>query len=44
MMKKLHNFSLHALNFCAVATLTALAVNILSALGLFLADRKTRGN
>ena len=37
-LKKLHSLSIHALNLCAIATLASLALNILTAVGLFLSD------
>lgn len=37
-MKKIHDLSIHMLNLCAVATLVSLAVNVLSAVILYILD------
>lgn len=37
-MKKLHQLSIHALNLCAVATLVSLAINVLSAVVMYIMD------
>ena len=39
-LKKTHVLSIHALNLCAIATLASLAVNVLSAVCMFLLDHK----
>ena len=36
---KLHNFSLHFLTLCGVGAVVSLAVNVLTALVMLLADR-----
>ena len=38
LMKKLHQLSIYALNLCAIATLVSLAVNVLSAVLLYIVD------
>ena len=42
LINKLHQLSIHALNFCAVATLISLAINVLSAVTMFIMDHKRR--
>ena len=39
-LKKIHNLSIHALNRCASANLVSLAVNVLSAVCMFILDHK----
>ena len=39
LVDKLHNFSLHALTLCGVGAVVSLAVNIVTALVMLLADR-----
>jgi len=39
-MRKLHQLSIYALNLCAIATLASLAVNVLSAVVLYILDHK----
>ena len=39
LVDKLHNFSLHALTLCGVGAVVSLAVNVVTALVMLLADR-----
>ena len=39
LVDKLHNFSLHVLTLCGVGAVVSLAVNICTALAMFIADR-----
>ncbi len=43
-LKKIHMLSIHALNLCAIATLASLAVNVLSAVCMFVLDHKNGGD
>ena len=42
LVDKLHNFSLHALTLCGMGAVASLAVNIVTALVMLIADRKHR--
>ena len=39
-MKKIHDLSIHMLNLCAIATMVSLAVNVLSAVVLYILDHR----
>lgn len=39
LIDKIHNFSLHFLTLCGLGAVAALAVNLVTALVMFLADR-----
>ena len=39
LVDKLHNFSLHALTLCGMGAVVSLAVNVVTALVMLLADR-----
>ena len=39
LVDKLHNFSLHALTLCGVGAVLSLAMNVVTALVMLLADR-----
>ena len=42
LVDKLHNFSLHVLTLCGMGAVVSLAVNIVTALVMLIADRKHR--
>ena len=42
LVDKLHNFSLHVLTLCGMGAVVSLAVNIVTALAMLIADRKHR--
>jgi len=42
LVDKLHNFSLHALTLCGMGAVVSLAVNVVTALVMLLADQKHR--
>ena len=42
LVDKLHNFSLHVLTLCGMGAVVSLAVNIITALVMLIADRKHR--
>ena len=42
LVDKLHNFSLHFLTLCGMGAVVSLAVNVVTALVMLLADRKHR--
>ena len=41
---KIHNLSLHALTLCGAAAVVCLAVNIVTALAMFVADHLKKNN
>ena len=42
LIDKLHNFSLHLLTLCGMGAVVSLAVNVVTALVMLIADRKHR--
>ena len=42
LVDKLHNFSLHALTLCGVGAVVSLAVNVVTALVMRIADRSRK--
>ena len=42
LIDKLHNFSLHFLTLCGMGAVVSLAVNVVTALVMFIADRSQK--